>query len=334
MFVFGGGIRVDYLITQDNEAHNGLIGGNALYSAVGAALWSDDVVLWARAGQNYPRAWFNQLSDHSIQTKYVRKVEGQHDHRTFYAYLPDGRRDDTRPDLHYHRIGQPLPQALKDYEHSTPGQDDPASYEPLALRPDDWPDSLDRVRAIHLAPLSLRTHRKIPHHVKRRGIRLVTVDPGERYMKPNLLPYIKEVLTQIEAFLPSDAEVRSLFGDGVVLEEAAQELASWGPGIVVIKCGAAGVIVYERKQQRLRHLTPWHLSGDERIKDVTGAGDAFCGGFLVGLENDGDVLSAVVRGLVSSSIVIEGYGAPYALKQDKALAEQRYCKMFADVSAR
>ncbi len=38
-----GGLRTDYLITRDGQAHSGLPGGNALYAAAGAAMWTDDV---------------------------------------------------------------------------------------------------------------------------------------------------------------------------------------------------------------------------------------------------------------------------------------------------
>ena len=140
MLVVGGGMRVDYLITHEGEAHTGLIGGNAVYAAVGAALWHDDTALWGRIGKNYPRTWLNNLAKHGIQLDGVKEIHGEHDHRTFYAYTPEGERDDTQPQLHFDRIGRPLPPELLGYVHSTPGQEDPVVYEPLALRPGDWPE--------------------------------------------------------------------------------------------------------------------------------------------------------------------------------------------------
>lgn len=313
MIVVGGGMRVDYLITHQGQAHTGLIGGNAVYGAVGAALWDKDVSLWGRIGENYPHTWLNSLSAFGIGLEGLKKIVGQHDHRTFYAYTPDGERDDTRPQLHFSRIGHPLPPELKGYVHSTPGQEAADTYEPLALRPEDWPDQFNSASGVHLAPLSLRTHLIVPAFLRRRGVKVITVDPGERYMIPELLPYIQELLAQIDAFLPSDTEVRSLFGDEVNLAGAAQRLASWGPDIVIIKCGADGVLLHEKRSARTIRLRPWHQAGDELVVDVTGAGDSFCGGFLVGLANSGDCLLAARQGVVSSSLVIEGYGATYAL---------------------
>ncbi|MCA9947120.1 MAG: hypothetical protein KC449_26755, partial [Anaerolineales bacterium] len=58
-----------------------------------------------------------------------------------------------------------------------------------------------------------------------------------------------------------------------------------------------------------------HTANNPRIADVTGAGDSFCGGFMVGLAQTGDPAQAVAYGLVSASLVIEGYGALYALSR-------------------
>jgi ribokinase len=143
-------------------------------------------------------------------------------------------------------------------------------------------------------------------------------------MIPELLQYVKQVLSQVDVFLPSDTEVRSLFGDDVEIAAAARRLALWGPEIVIVKCGAAGILIHEKAANKSTRSRPWHELGDKRIVDVTGAGDSFCGGFLVGLANSGDCYYAARQGLVSSSLVIEGYGATYALTRPKAVVEERF----------
>jgi len=317
-FITGGGLRVDTLITHDDQAHTGLVGGNALYAAVGAAIWTGEVSLWARVGQNYPQAWLEALSEFSLRIDGLVRVPGEQDHRTFYAYTPDGRRVDTNPAAHFARIKQPLPDALQDYIHSTPGQDHPHQYEPLALRPADWPEmwtreARERTVAVHLSPLSLSTHLHVPPHLSQRGVRQITADPGERYMAPQFIPAICRLLPYLNAFLPSDQEVRSLFGEGVDLWETGETLCRWGAPLVLIKNGADGVLILESVSGRRAHLPAYHRPGDPRVVDVTGAGDAFCGGFMVGLAQTGDPMTAARMGLVSASYVIEGYGALYAL---------------------
>jgi len=327
--VIGGGLRLDYLITPQGEARSGLLGGNALYAAVGAAIWTRPVELWARLGQNYPQQWLQKLPAQGIGTAGLFRIPSEQDHRTFYAYTPDGGRDDTNPAAHYARINQPLPPALQGYVHSTPGQDDPQQYEPLALRPGDWPAAwtaipTDSTTALHLSPLSLSTHLHVPPFARRQGVGQITVDPGERYMIPARIPLIRQILPQVDAFLPSAQEVRSLFGAQVDLWQAAETLGQWGARLVVIKNGANGVLLQGVGGLR-RHLPAYHALGDGRVVDVTGAGDAFCGGFMVGLARSGDPLIAARQGLVSASYVIEGYGALYALEH----CADRECRLSA-----
>ena len=322
-FVTAGGLRIDYLITRDGEAYEGLPGSNALYAATGAAFWASGVALWARYGRNYPRQWLADLGQLGLDTQGLTGIPGDHDHRTFYAYTPDGRRDDTNPAAHFARFNLPLPDALVNYIHSTPRQDDPHEYEPLALRSDDWPDSFIDVTAVHLSPLPLVSHLHIPQALRRQGIRQITIDPGLRYMIPERIPYIRQILPSIDAFLPSDQEVRSLLGDGIELNEAANIFCEWGAPIVVIKIGAGGVLVRDKDHDRPIQLRPFHIPGDPRVIDVTGAGDAFCGGFVVGLARTADPIKAAQLGLVSASLVIESYGALEALKIDKVKVAKR-----------
>ncbi len=325
--ITAGGMRIDYLITKEGQAYLGLVGGNALYSAVGAALWRKQingrVGLWARIGQNYSQDWLEKLERLSLVTAGLIRIPGDQDHRTFYAYTSDGRRVDTNPAKHFARFNHPLPEALKDYVHSTPGQDNPEIYEPLALRPTDWPNQYAQATAVHLAPLSIRTHLEVPSALRQQGVQTITVDPGERYMVPELIPSIRRFLPKIDVFLPSAQEIRSLFGQKINLWEAAKTLADWGVPIVIIKNGANGVLIYEGINRRKIHLPAYHVGEDSQIVDTTGAGDAFCGGFSAGYAMTNDTIKAAEMGLVSASIVLEGYGALYALSQPKEIPIQR-----------
>jgi sugar/nucleoside kinase (ribokinase family) len=322
-FVTGGGMRIDYLIAHDGQAHLELPGGNALYAAVGAALWSKHVAPWARVGENYPAELLSQLEMHTLDTSGLKRISGDHDHRTFYAYTADGRRDDTNPVFHFARIGVSMPKALTGYLHSTPGQAELSQFDPLALRIEDWPGSFDAVGALHLAPLPIRSHKEIVRRMGERGMRIVTLDPGERYMVPDLAPTVREILPHVSAFLPSESEVRSLLGPAVTMQAAVKTLGAWGAPLVVVKRGKKGVLLHDRESDETWRQPPYHPEGNEAVVDVTGAGDAFCGGFMVGLAKTGSARIAARMGAVSASLVIEGYGALYALDKPQALAGER-----------
>jgi ribokinase len=135
---------------------------------------------------------------------------------------------------------------------------------------------------------------------------------------------VAEILKQVAAFLPSEMETRAFFpqlsGD---LWAAAEAFGALGCGCVVLKLGAQGQYVYERASGR-----KWHVPAyPARLVDVTGAGDSYCGGFLVGLDQTGDPLEAALRGSVTASLVVEGVGALYALDQPRQLLAERLAQL-------
>jgi sugar/nucleoside kinase (ribokinase family) len=319
-----GGLRDDYFITPDNQAHLHQLGGNALYAAVGAQLWArttaQRVGLIARAGADYPREWLDEIERSGIDVAGVVVRPEPLDQRTFYAYLSLEERVDTEPEAHFHRIGQPLPAALAGYATSTEGQEDRTSFSPLGVRPDEINLDYLEAQAFHLAPFDFSVHLSLPKLLRRQPGRVITCDPSVRYMQPQYMADVREIVGQLDAFLPSAMETRALF-DGAIddLWQAAEAFGEMGARSVVLKLGARGQFVYDSLSRRR-----WHVPAVRaRVVDVTGAGDAYCGGFLVGLTETHDPLEAALRGCVSASLVIEGTGALYALDRDSQPAQAR-----------
>jgi sugar/nucleoside kinase (ribokinase family) len=318
-----GGLRTDYIITAQNEVRLMEMGGNALYTAAGARLWLDHVAILARAGESYPSGWIDDLHELGFDVRGIRSVAGMQDHRTFYAYINNDERVDTEPARHFARAGAPLPAALQDYVHSTPGQDDPSSYEPLAVTPEDlnaYFNAVDivvsrqssAVTALHMGPCSIRTQRFLPDAARRHGVKIVSADPGERAMQPALLPYIEEMLAGIDVFMPSDQEVDSLLRDEPAhmdMKQTALWFADHGPRLVVQKLGSDGALIHEKGGGF------WHVPAlPVKVVDVTGAGDAFCGGFMADFVQHGDPVRAAITGTVSASLCVQDYGALHILR--------------------
>ncbi len=311
-----GGLRIDYLITSEGQVRLREMGGNAIYSAVGARIWAAQVAILSRVGRNYPQEWLGRLEQAGIRTEGVRTVPGWQEMRTFYAYTDPETRVDINPESHFARLGLPLPQELSDYVHSTPGQDS-LDFSPLSPRAEDLPQSYLGMQAAHFSPLELPSHRTLPQVLAERGAQ-VSLDPGERYMKPSLAEYVLALLRWVDVFLPSQQEVESLLGQGDPWE-AARRFAEAGPAVVVIKAGSKGSLVYDRKTD-----TRWHVPAyPVPVVDVTGAGDAYCGGFMVGYAETKDPVIAACYGAVSASFVLQGFGALYALHYARSQAEAR-----------
>ncbi|GAC99066.1 hypothetical protein PHSY_006663 [Pseudozyma hubeiensis SY62] len=104
-----------------------------------------------------------------------------------------------------------------------------------------------------------------------------------------------------------------------VQEQMAEDMEGNEPigPIICIRSGAWGSVV-GRTGLGFHHISAWHTSTD-RIKDVTGAGNSFLGGFsacLIQTEHDGSldpvrrVKEAAMHGAVSASLVIEQLGLP------------------------
>lgn len=315
-----GGLREDYFITAQGQVHVRELGGNALYAAVGARTWAEHIGLLSRVGENYPAEWLTAIEARGIDTHGVKQVLGPQDMRTFYAYLSLEERVDTNPAEHFARVNQPLPAELADYATSVNGQEDRTAFGPLAVRPTEVIQSYMHARGFHLAPYDFMVHNTLPAYLRRQGVKCVTLDPSVSYMLPEFAADVKQLVSGLEAFLPSEMEVRAFFGNTLNdLWEAAEAFGAMGVKVVVLKLGARGQYVYETDSKRKWHVPAYAA----KVIDVTGAGDAYCGGFLVGLAQTGDPVEAALRGAVSASLVIEGVGALYALDSTPGLSAAR-----------
>lgn len=323
-FAFVGGLRQDYCITHDGRVFAGMLGGNAVYAAVGARLWSDSIGLISRVGSEYPSAWLDELRALGFDLDGTRRLPEPHDTRTFYAYLSPEERVDTHPASHFLRVGHPLPKQLIGYRHSTLHQDSRSSFGPLAVRADDLPAWTAGCRAVHLSPADYLTHLTLPPRLRELGVAHVTLDPSLMYMDPSFRRELPSIIRGLDAFLPSLMEAQAYFRPQPLSEvEMAEAFADMGCPRVVIKCGARGQVLVDRTSGK-RWSVPAYPA---RVVDVTGAGDAYCGGFLVGLDRTGDPLEAALLGSVSASLVIEGTGALFALEALPGLAEARLRSM-------
>jgi sugar/nucleoside kinase (ribokinase family) len=327
-FAFVGGLRRDYCITHDGRVFTDVLGGNALYAAVGARIWGASVAVISRVGSDYPVGWLDQLRARGFNLDGVRVLPEPQDTRTFYAYTSPDERADTSPASHYLRVGHPLPKELLGYQHSTLRQDQRTSPGPLAVRVDDLPSWTARCRGIHFSPADYLTHLTVPMHLREQGVKKLTLDPSVMYMDPGFRRELSSVLKGLDAFLPSMMEAEAFFRpQRLQVWEMAEAFLAMGCGMVVIKRGANGQAVLDGTSGKRWNVPAYRA----RVADVTGAGDAYCGGFLVGLDQTGDPLEAALRGGVSSSLVIEGTGALYALDALTGLSQARLHALRQDV---
>jgi sugar/nucleoside kinase (ribokinase family) len=142
-------------------------------------------------------------------------------------------------------------------------------------------------------------------------------------------------ISEVDCVLLNDAEIRMLTGEPN-LARAAQELIAMGPTVLVAKRGEYGAGLFTG--DGFFGLPGMPL---EDVRDPTGAGDSFAGGFLGYLDSRGDDLSpacirrAMAYGTVIASFNVEEFGTERvaALTRDDVearLAELRAMTHFSD----
>ena len=135
-----------------------------------------------------------------------------------------------------------------------------------------------------------------------RGLRDVRIsfDPGELYAR-NGLTVLKLMIERSFVMLPSENELKLLTGKKY--DEGSKILMKKGVSIVAVKLGERGCYVTDGKESYL--VEPYKVE----VVDTTGAGDAFCAGFLYGLIKNKDLYECGRLGNFVASRCIEKVGA-------------------------
>lgn len=111
-------------------------------------------------------------------------------------------------------------------------------------------------------------------------------------------------IAHLDAFLPSKAEIARIWSPARI-EDWLAETARRSSCHVVGKIGSDGSLLAEAGTGRIMHVPAL----DVEVADTTGAGDAYCGGFLAGLAAGRPLRDCGVMATVSASFVVEAFGA-------------------------
>ena len=173
----------------------------------------------------------------------------------------------------------------------------PEATDYSALAGADW---------LHIAAMPIRAQEVAVAAARQAGVPY-SLDPHEEYVVGD--ERVVRSLVRGAAFMPSELEVRLLFPDLVGLpplacaQAAVERLDAWEPAMVAVKIGELGA--YVRVDGRNAHVPAAEID----VVDSTGAGDAFCGGFVAGWLATGSATIAAGCGAVSAAGVMGGFGA-------------------------
>lgn len=323
-----GGLTVDNVVAADGTVALDQAGGNGAYSAVGALAWLDRVGLVSCAVSSYPPQVLKQLRAGGVDLEGVAWVDADLTAGSWFLYDGEGRRDEglTAPATALADDGFPTdrlsPAQIADWRQvlmarrATPEIGYSEFRELHPLRPDQVPDAWCTARGVHLAPSAPQVMRDMLDRFAPTSP-IITADPGWQLVHEGL-EAISPILARLDAFLPSEVELRALV-PGAEPATALAVLAVQCKGNVAVKMGPKGALVWDRATQTVTQvpIVP------TKTRDPTGAGDSFCGGFLAGLVETGDPVKAARFGAISAARVVASFGAAGALPADKAAARRK-----------
>ncbi|KAJ7699867.1 Ribokinase-like protein [Mycena rosella] len=269
------------------------IGGGGTFSVIGCRVWlpPSEVGMIVDRGSDFPPSMESKLAEFGDEiwvyrnqpvgtTRAVNTYRG--DHRSFDYITPRIRI--TPNDLQGTRLEKPTTlhficspsraSAIMSEVQQIPGWNPTVIYEPIP----------DRCVPDELEPL-------------------VKVLPLIQILSPNA----EEALSLLSVPLPPTEKL---------IEKAALKFLELGvgpdgKGCVIIRSGSMGACVATKDRAPRWVPAFWTSKDEDKIIDVTGAGNSFLGGLAAGLLlEDGDIYKATFYASVTASFVIEQGGLP------------------------
>lgn len=264
-----GHLTVDDVVFCDGSTQMGNLGGAALYAALGARFVGVPSTVVSRLGSGFPAEELNRLAALGVDTSLV-PADTPPIHQ-WVLYERDGSRTYL---LH------------------------PGSGSHDAMSPSPVEHAIPDGATVHIAPMPIEHQRSWCTALAASGHRL-TVDPHAESCAENPAA-VMALVPLVHAFLPSELEARHLVsGDPV---EAVREFLAAGAAIAGVKLGDQGSLIGFGEEI-------WQVPAlPVTVRDVTGAGDSFCGAFAAALSAGLDALMAARWATATASCVVETVG--------------------------
>ena len=272
-------VIIDDIVFPDGRTKMGVLGGGGPQAAFGMRLWSDSVALVAAVGCDLPSTVRADLESLEIGLDGLYDL-GLPTPRAWQVMEEDGRRTE---------IWRISPEAIK------ASLDCPWTRIPAALQ---------KAEAYHMCLEPLKPAFKFLNDVHTFGS-MVSAETSELALRHVTEQELKEFLAHLDVFSPNISEAESLLGPAAPQDLIAQ-LIDAGASCVALRMGAEGSLVAEAHTRQLIHVPAVPTT----VIDPIGAGNAFCGGFLVGWRETRDLQTAGLYGAVSASFLVEQIGLP------------------------
>lgn len=135
---------------------------------------------------------------------------------------------------------------------------------------------------------------------------------------------LDKVIAAVDIVLLNDFEMRQ-WAETYSLVEGARKMLATGPRAIIVKKGEHGALLVTEDEVFVAPAYPY-----AEVKDPTGAGDSFAGGFMGFIaQNDGDISAsglrrAVIHGAVVASFTVEDFGMAGLIALTNEAVQERY----------
>ena len=274
------------------EKREKVIGGAATYIALAASYLNGSCGVVSVVGDDFPKEFMDLMVSRGADLTGLQIKQGEKSfHWAGKYHLDMNSRDTLATDLNVLATFDPqVPEGFRDADYVMLG---------------------NLVPAIQIAVLNQMSRRP----------KLVVLDTMNFWMD-TAREDLDKVFTMVDVVTINDEEARQYTGERS-LKKAAQKILAMGPKALIIKKGEHGALLFSGNDV---FYAPAMLL--EEVKDPTGAGDSFAGGFIGYLAKTDDISfdnmkKAIVYGSAMASFTCEDFGPDQLLKVNEAELEAR-----------
>jgi len=267
-----GTVALDSVETPLGKVHE-VLGGSATYFSAAASLYTQ-VNLVAVVGTDFPKEQIQFLIDRGVDTRGLQVVDGE----TFrWAGRYDFKTNTT----------ETLDTRLNVF----------ADFHPTL------PEGYEKSDFVFLANIDPELQYEVLKQVPQ--AKLTMLDTMDVWIN-NKREALTTVMSAVDVVTMNEGEARTLVETESILS-AAKWILRLGPKMVIIKRGEYGCAMVNEKGY---FTAPACLL--EEVKDPTGAGDTFAGGFLGYLDKAGEITEqaikrAIIHGCTTASFTVEEF---------------------------
>jgi sugar/nucleoside kinase (ribokinase family) len=268
-----GSIFIDDIVYPDGRTRMGVLGGGAVHAAAAMALWDEKPGLAARVGKGLPEGTLEHLATFcdldGLTPLDLPQV------RAWQVFEHDGtRRELLRVDV------------------VAPFRDGP----PPNFLPQPWLRGAQALYMVIDGPNFSRWAGTMPHIP-------ILWEPNQPYMITNNAQEFQRIAGRARVVSPNITEARQIYGN-LSPEALISAMLRDHIDVAVVRAGRHGSFVGASFMRGVVQIPA--IPVDEI--DITGAGNAYNGAFLVGFLATGDPILAARWGTVAASLCIESIG--------------------------